>query len=81
MTWFLTIISLIGNYLNCRKIRISFIVWLICNTGWLIYDLYNRIYSRAILDLVQSGFCIYGYLKWRKEDKNGKNRQTKEKHK
>ena len=72
MTWILTIISLVGNFLNCRKIRISFIVWLVCNTGWLIYDLYNGVYSRALLDVVQSGFCVYGFIVWGESDKENK---------
>lgn len=68
MTWILTAISLIGNYLNCRKIRAGFILWLICNTGWLIYDLMTGLYSRALLDTVQSAFCIYGLIEWGKND-------------
>ena len=39
-------------------------VWLVCNTGWFIYDVVNEIYSRAFLDAVQSAFCIYGYINW-----------------
>ena len=58
------IISLIGNYLNCRKKRIGFVLWFICNTGWFIYDIVNKTYSRAILDTVQSVFCIYGLIEW-----------------
>ena len=64
MTWLLTIVSLIGNYLNCRKVRVCFVIWLICNVGWLVYDIANAIYARAILDIVQSAFCVYGYYEW-----------------
>lgn len=68
ITWILTVISLVGNYLNCRKIRICFIIWILCNIGWMIYDLHGRIYSRALLDLVQTAFSIYGYISWGKRD-------------
>ena len=71
MTWILTAISLIGNYLNCRRFRICFIIWFICNMGWLAYDVLNGVYSRAILDAVQSCFCVYGFIEWRKEAVNG----------
>lgn len=67
----LTIISLTGNYLNCRRIRACFIVWIICNIGWTAVDIINTAYSRAVLDVVQIGFSIYGFVMWR--DKNGKN--------
>lgn len=64
--WVLTIVSLIGNYLNCRKIRICFVVWIACNVGWILIDFYNAVYSRAVLDLVQIGFSVYGLNKWSK---------------
>lgn len=61
----LTIISLTGNFLNCRKVRIGFILWIICDIGWAFVDFNNSDYSRMILDLVQLGFCIYGLYEWR----------------
>jgi len=64
IAWILTAISLFGNWLNCRKIRYGFIVWLFVNTGWFIFDVYNGIYGRAVLDMVQNGFCVYGLIKW-----------------
>lgn len=67
LTWILTTISLVGNFLNCKKMRSGFMLWLVCNTGWLAYDLYNGIYARANLDIVQSAFCIYGLIEWKKE--------------
>lgn len=66
MTWIFTAISLIGNFLNCRKIRFGFLVWVVCNTCWLVYDIVSHIYSRAVLDIVQTGFAIYGYIEWGK---------------
>lgn len=65
MTWILTAISLAGNYLNSTKHRSGFWIWIICNTGWLIYDIYNGIYARAVLDIVQTAFCILGLIKWK----------------
>lgn len=61
----LTIISLIGNFFNCRKIRICFVIWIICNIGWACYDVYHHSYSRACLDLVQCIFSVYGLRQWR----------------
>lgn len=64
---FLTVISLLGNFLNCRKLRICFILWIACNIGWIYVDLYAGSYSRMILDAVQIIFSIYGYINWGKE--------------
>lgn len=67
MAWIFTIGSLIGTWLNARKIRMCFIIWIVCNIAWMIYDLANTVYSRAVLDLVQTAFSVYGYIEWGKE--------------
>lgn len=69
MTWLLTLISLTGNYLNSTKRVTGFYVWILCNTGWFIYDAYNGIYARMILDMVQTAFCVLGIIEWQKKDK------------
>lgn len=67
MTWLLTIISLVGNFLNSTKRISGFYIWIGCNTGWLIYDIINGVYARAALDIVQTCFCILGIYEWRKK--------------
>lgn len=62
----LTIISLVGNYLNCIKLRICFVLWIVCNIGWIYVDFNSGAYSRMILDAVQIGFSFYGYRNWGK---------------
>lgn len=64
MTWLLTAISLLGNWLNCRKVRACFVLWITCNLGWTWIDITGGVYSRAILDVVQIGFSVYGLWKW-----------------
>ena len=66
LSWVLTAISLFGNALNCKKIRLCFVLWIICNIGWTAVDIANHVYSRMILDLVQIGFSIYGLHEWKK---------------
>lgn len=67
VTWILTAISIAGTWLNAKKLRCCFYIWLACNGGWLAWDIVNMIYARALLDIIQSVFCIYGLFKWRKE--------------
>lgn len=64
----LTIISLLGTYLNCKKLKVCFILWIICNIGWAVVDWISGSYSRFILDNVQTVFAIYGWIEWRKLD-------------
>lgn len=66
ITWLLTILSLTGNWMNCRKIRSCFLLWIGCNIGWLAYDLAHGVISRAVLDSVQIGFSVFGFIEWGK---------------
>lgn len=65
--WFVTLICLIGTFLNCKKLRICFVFWALGNILWMIYDISSGLYSRAFLDLVQLIFALYGAYEWRKE--------------
>lgn len=69
----LTIGCLIGNYLNCRRQKICFIIWIFCNIGWFYVDLMNAAYSRMSLNVVQIMFNIYGFNQWTNGKKEGDN--------
>lgn len=66
--WFVTALSLSGNVLNIKKKRSGFVIWVIANILWLIHDIYTGLYSRAMLDIVQTGFCIWGIIEWNNEE-------------
>ena len=67
--WIVTAISVFGSILNARKSNKCFYVWIIANVLWLAYDIYTRLYSRAALDIVQTGICISGIIYWKKSEK------------
>ena len=67
IAWVLMAVSISGNYFNIKKLRVCFIIWTLCNIGWIIIDFYNGYYSRVILDTAQAIFCLYGFFKWRTE--------------
>jgi len=64
VTWILSILSIVGTWLNARKLRCCFYLWIGCNMGWLVWDIVNTLYSRALLDIVQTVFCVYGIIRW-----------------
>lgn len=66
MTWILTGACLFGSWLNARKLKSCFLVWVMCNIGWLICDIVNRNYARAVLDVAQALISVYGYITWNK---------------
>lgn len=67
ITWIFTIVSLIGSFLNAKKIMACWFIWIAVNICWLIYDIRMKLYSRALLDTVQTVFCVIGIIEWRKK--------------
>jgi hypothetical protein len=66
-TWVITVISLTGTILNVKKNALCFWLWAFGNIAWLSYDLSLELYSRAVLDVVQLGFAIWGINEWKKK--------------
>lgn len=68
LMWLVTALSLYGNVLNVKKKRSGFVVWVIANALWLIYDIWTGLYSRAALDIVQTAFCVWGIVEWKDKE-------------
>lgn len=63
-----TIVCLTGSVLNVKKSNLCFIFWEIGNAVWLVIDIINRNYSRALLDIVQGVITFWGIIEWRKKE-------------
>lgn len=57
-------ISFYGSFLNARKKRACFIMWITSGLLWALVDLVEGKFWRLTLDMVQVSFSIYGFLKW-----------------
>ena len=66
ISWITTAICLLGTILNVKKLNTCFYLWLIGNILWLCIDIYNGLWSRAILDIVQGVLAVWGIMEWRK---------------
>ena len=66
-TWAITTVCLAGTILNGKKNILCFYLWTFGNLAWLVFDLQSRLYSRAVLDVVQLGFSVWGIFEWRKK--------------
>ncbi len=66
-TWAITVISLTGTILNVKKNILCFYLWSIGNIAWLTFDIWQGLYSRAVLDFVQFGFAVWGIIAWREK--------------
>lgn len=66
ISWITTAICLLGTILNVKKLNFCFYLWLLGNILWLGIDIYNGLWSRAILDIVQGVLAVWGIIEWRK---------------
>ena len=66
--WFITAFSITGAILNIRKNPWCFAFWMISNTAWMIIDFYKGIYAQSALFVFYTGLCIWGLIKWKKEN-------------
>ena len=66
ISWITTAICLLGTILNVKKLNTCFYLWLIGNILWLCIDIYNGLWSRAILDVVQGVLAVWGIIEWKK---------------
>ena len=63
----ITVISLIANYLLCRKILENWILWMIVDVIAVSLYTYKGLYLTAGLYVVYFILCVIGYKKWKKE--------------
>lgn len=63
--WGTACISLTGAFLNARRKWYSFIVWMIANISWIMYDLYNGCYAQATLFAAYLAMNVYGLYCWK----------------
>ena len=64
-TFFLVITSLFATYLNIKKKRVCFKIWLVTNTLWACYDFYIGAFWQGMLFVTYVGLAVYGIIEWR----------------
>ena len=63
-----TTLSLLGAFLNARKKRICWTIWLVSNVVWVIYGLYKPAPSVIALNITFACVNVYGLINWRKNN-------------
>lgn len=66
---FIVAISFYGSFLNARKKKGCFIMWITSGLLWGVVDFLAGKFWRLSLDLVQVGFSIYGFINWTRESR------------
>ncbi len=72
-TWLVTIASIAGTAANACKKRWGFLVWMLTNIFWVIYDVRYGLYAQAFLYVVNFVLAVTGFILWGKQKKTQHN--------
>ncbi len=76
-TWVLAILSLAGVWLNIKKDKKCFYLWIIANFGWIAIDIKADLYAQAALFGVYTVLSVYGIYAWSRDEKLAKETEEK----
>jgi nicotinamide riboside transporter PnuC len=69
VTWALAALSLLGVWLNIRKDRRCFALWVGTNATWAVVDLRAGLPAQALLMSVYAAMAVWGWLAWSRTTK------------
>ncbi len=67
--WSLTCVALVGTVLNSQMKVSGFYFWLVSNTGFMLINWHNCVYSQVALFLINNIVCVIGIVSWGKKVK------------
>lgn len=69
ITWLITLMALIGSFLNSNRDKRGFYLWIITNTFWCILDYRAGLLAQSFLYLCYIIVAVKGLFTWRKKEK------------
>lgn len=66
LTYVMMVIALLGSYLNAKRRREGFLLWMLTNGFWIIHNLSVAEYAQAILYSANMVIAIMGFVNWKK---------------
>lgn len=70
--WFNTAFAVVGTFLNARRVRFGFIVWMITNAVFVMNNILIHCYHQAALFAVYFGLAAFGWFSWGKQESKSK---------
>ena len=64
MGYVLSAITVCGSILNSTQYKLGFVVWLIANVGWVMFNVKTKTYSQIPIWVALSVTCILGLIIW-----------------
>ena len=74
MDWFLSVITLSGNFLIGRKLKVGWVVFMIASVLWIYYAIFMlnpSQYGLVPAAVINLGIAISSFRKWYKDDRIG----------
>ena len=68
-TWIITAMSLWGVWLNIKKDKRCFYIWIVANFGWIAVDIEAGLYAQAALFGIYSLLSVYGLVEWSRDER------------
>ncbi len=69
-TWFVSAVALAGVWLNIKKRRACFALWMFSNASWMCIDYVKGIYAQAALNYIYLLLAMYGLFEWSTSEKS-----------
>lgn len=66
MSYIIMTLALYGTWLNIKKNRKCFYIWLGTNGFWAIYDFNLGLYAQGLLFAIYFALALYGILEWKR---------------
>lgn len=64
-TFAVTAASIIGTVSNIYRKRWCFLVWMVTNATWCVYDWHIGAHGQSLLMGVYFGLAIWGWVRWK----------------
>ena len=64
MTWLVACASLLATWLNIRRVRACFAIWLFTNVSWAGYDFTHGLPAQGALMTVYAGLAVWEWIAW-----------------
>lgn len=68
--WIISCISIIGGLFNAFGKTVGFVIWIIANISWIIFDIYTMQYAQIPMWAVYTITSAIGIYIWRKHKIN-----------
>ncbi len=68
LMWFVTAASIAGVVLNNYRRRECFMIWIVTNTVWMVYDFMIGAMAQAAMFALYIVLSVWGLIKWSRKE-------------